>query len=175
MEGCQDTGNAWQEAMVEVYAPKIALKCNLGGWQWHGADGLQLGWDRLQAGSRDTVAEESYLCCSQNTLILVQGKASTAKALKNSLEMSGVSGTVRTGNQNVVKVDENKGEITKNTIHESLKCLGRVLESKRHPKELEQAKGSNHCGFLYVAWIHGDLVISSDEINDRKHSGSCCR
>ena len=41
-----------------------------------------------------------------------------------------------TGNQYIVKVDENPAHITEDPVHQALERLGRIFKPKRHPQEL---------------------------------------
>ena len=36
------------------------------------------------------------------------------------------------GNQDVIQVDKNKGYSSKDPVHQSMKCLSRIFQSKRH-------------------------------------------
>ena len=49
-------------------------------------------------------------------------------------------------------------------IHESLKCLCGILESKWHFHKLEKSKGGGDSGLGNVFRGYGDLVVGSDEI-----------
>ena len=44
--------------------------------------------------------------------------------------------------QDVIQVNEDAGDTKEYGIHESLKCLSRVLESKWHTKKFQKAEGS---------------------------------
>ena len=68
--------------------------------------------------------------------------------------------SVRAGYQDVVEVDEDVGKTTKNPVHESLKTLGGIFQSKRHRQELEQAKRCHYGRFTNVFRSHRNLVVS---------------
>jgi hypothetical protein len=69
---------------------------------------------------------------------------------------------VCTRDQDVIDVDKHPRKILKDTIHEPLKGLPSVAESKGHPQELPQTKGSGDGCLLDVIRRHWNLVVSSD-------------
>ena len=52
--------------------------------------------------------------------------------------------------QDVIQVDEDAGDTSEYGIHESLKCLSSVLESKRHAKKFSKPEGSDDGCFADV-------------------------
>jgi hypothetical protein len=56
--------------------------------------------------------------------------------------------------------------MAKEPIHQPLECLSCVHEAKRHEQVLKQTKRRQDGGFLDVCWIHGDLVVPLDQVND---------
>jgi hypothetical protein len=68
----------------------------------------------------------------------------------------------------VIQVSEHKREVSKEPIHQPLECLSCVHETKRHEQVLKQTKRRQDGGLWDVCRIHGDLVVSLDQINDRE-------
>ena len=62
--------------------------------------------------------------------------------------------------QDVVDVHEQPREVMRDDVHEVLEHLGRVLEPKWHPQELEQAERSCHHCFWHILRAHRDLMES---------------
>ena len=52
--------------------------------------------------------------------------------------------SICTSDENVFNVDKNESETTSIFVHESLKCLCCVVETKRHFGELKQTKWSGN-------------------------------
>ena len=74
----------------------------------HRSNGVHLGWKRDQSVRMDTVAKKGHLAFAEDALLLVNCEASIAQSPKNLMEMVGVGMVVRAGDQNVVKVDEER-------------------------------------------------------------------
>ena len=72
--------------------------------------------------------------------------------------------------QDVIQVDEDAGDTSEYGIHESLKCLNSVLESKRHAKKFPKTEGSDDGCFADVSFCHRNLVISSGQVNSGENS-----
>ena len=47
------------------------------------------------------------------------------------------------GDENIVEVDKNEGNILEDAIHQPLECLGGILEPKGHAEELPEPEGSD--------------------------------
>ena len=47
------------------------------------------------------------------------------------------------GDENIVEVDKNEGNISEDAIHQPLECLGGILEPKGHAEELPEPEGSD--------------------------------
>ncbi len=62
-------------------------------------------------------------------------------------------------NENVVKVNENEGEGSKEGIHESLESLDSIFETKRHEMEFKQSEWSNYRRLWNVVFGHRNLII----------------
>ena len=57
-------------------------------------------------------------------------------------------------------------------IHESLKCLGGVSESKWHFEKLEKSKWSGHCRLRNVLRSQWDLVVGPDKVQLREYGSA---
>lgn len=72
-------------------------------------------------------------------------------------------------NANVVDVDKYKIEAAEYIVHKSLKCLGRSAQTKRHLVEFKQSEWCYDCRFGDVAWLDGDLMVCTIEVDFAKH------
>ena len=68
------------------------------------------------------------------------------------------------GNQQVINVGITEGQASKDLVHEALKCLCCITQSKWHTKELKQTKGCRDCCLGDICWLDWDLVLLSDEV-----------
>ena len=66
----------------------------------------------------------------------------------------------RTGNEDIVKTDENKREVVKQIVHELLKSLSSITEAIRHVKVLIEAKRSDYRRLRNVRSMNRNLMIS---------------
>ena len=71
---------------------------------------------------------------------------------------------VRAGDENVVQVDENEGQVDAQPVHHALEGVASVPEAKGHGKPLEQTKGGDDRGLGDVPLGHGDLVVPLDKV-----------
>jgi len=62
----------------------------------------------------------------------------------------------------IVGVDE---EVTKNVVHESLKCSWRISESEKHNTPFKGALVGPECGFPFIAFADSDKMIGMLEVN----------
>ena len=76
------------------------------------------------------------------------------KEEKNLEETVKVGGEISAENQYIVHINEKEGEITKDLIHQTLK------ETKGHPQEFKNSKGSDNCSLLYILQSHQNLLIT---------------
>ena len=109
---------------------------------------------------------------TKNTLGGVDDQAVGSKETKDSTEVLEVGGTGRGGDENVVQINKTVWEMAKYSVHESLEGLCRVAEAERHPKELEQAEGSDDGGFGNMLGIHGNLEIALGQIQLTENSAA---
>ena len=89
-------------------------------------------------------------------------------------EMEEVGGEVGAGNKNVIKIDKSEGEVAEDVIHESLKCLGSILEAKGHGEEFIEAKGSDDGSFWDIRGSNRNLISTVGDISlERDKSLEC--
>ena len=70
-----------------------------------------------------------------------------------------------TGDEDVVKVDENEGDVTEDAIHEPLKCLGGILEPKGHAEKLPEPERSDDGRLGDICRSYGNLVVATHQIH----------
>ena len=107
----------------------------------------------------------------QNALLPVDAEASFVETAENLAEIRKVLGKRTACHQDIVKVNKYPLHITKNSVHETLECLGRIFEAERHSKELIKSKWGNNSRFLYVTRIHRDLMVPAHQVEDREDGG----
>ena len=74
----------------------------------------------------------------------------------------------RTGNEDIVKIDENKRKVMKKIVHKPLKSLSRIIEAIRHVKVLIEAKRSDDRRLRDVRRMNRDLMISFHQVQLRE-------
>ena len=72
-------------------------------------------------------------------------------------------------NENVIDVDRNEIETTSNFVHETLKSLCFVAETKRHLGKLEQPKWGGDGSFTNIFLGNGYLVVCSNKVDFGKY------
>ena len=107
----------------------------------------------------------------KDTLGQIDNQTMLLQAFEQKAQMSLVLCGVGACNQDVVNVDKNVIlESSAHLIHQSLECLGRILEAKRHSKKLKKAKRRDHCSLWYVSRSYWDLIVSPYEVDFGKDS-----
>jgi hypothetical protein len=72
------------------------------------------------------------------------------------------------GDDVVIQVGEDEGEVAEELVHEPLKSLRCVPKAKRHKKIFEKTKRSYYSSFLNIFLSHRDLMIALDEVDARE-------
>ena len=75
-----------------------------------------------------------------------------------------VFGNVLAGDQDVVEVHEHEWQVAEELVHEALKCLGSIFQTKWHENVLKQTEWRANCRFRYVTLRHWYLVVSLDQV-----------
>ena len=65
------------------------------------------------------------------------------------------------GDEDVIQVYEDEREATEDAVHQSLECLGSVLETKGHVEELPEPKGSDDGRLGDICRHNRDLVVAA--------------
>ena len=94
--------------------------------------------------------------------------SATAEIVTDLMKVMGVGVTIQTCNKNVVQVDEDEVQVPEYAVHQPLKSLRRIFQTKWHAQKFKQAKWSDYCRLGNVCGVHGYLMVSTDEVNDRK-------
>ena len=157
--------------MKEVYTSQKTLKLHFVCRTWDGRDGINFGREWNNPRMVNDVAKVFDLRCSNDALLAIQGETGVAQTAKNATKILHVLLHVHTGHQNVIQVDEDPLHVAKDLVHQPLKRLSRVLQTKGHPKKLEKAKRCDDGGLFDVFWGHWNLVVSAHQVQDRKIPG----
>ena len=83
-----------------------------------------------------------------------------------------VFGGVGAGDEDVINVRVNELQTAGEFVDEALKGLSGVAETKWHFDELKQTKWCGDGSFGNVIFGHGDLVVSSDEVDLGENVGA---
>ena len=76
-------------------------------------------------------------------------------------------------NQDVIQIHENAMKASANHVHQSLKSLRGVLETKWHLQEFIQVKQSDDGHFGDVILVDRNLMITPNQINFRVDACAC--
>ncbi len=68
------------------------------------------------------------------------------------------------GDEMVIQVCEDEGEVAKQFVHEALEGLSIICQAERHKQIFKQPKGGDDGGLLDVLGRHGDLIVPLHEI-----------
>ena len=83
-----------------------------------------------------------------------------------------VFGGVGAGDEDVINVRVHELQTAGDFVDEALKGLSGVAETKWHFDELKQTKCCGDGSFGNVIFGHGDLVVSSDEVDLGENVGA---
>ena len=87
------------------------------------------------------VAEEVDLSDAEDTLLSLDHHATERQSFEDLAEMICMFCSGAAAHQDIIQVDEDAGDTSEYCIHESLKCLSSILESKRHAENSQRPKG----------------------------------
>ena len=96
------------------------------------------------------VAKEVNLSDTEDTLLSWDHHTTERQSFEDLAEMICMFCSGAAAHQDVILVDEDAGDTLEYGIHELLKCLSSVLESKRHVKKFSKAEGSDDGCFADV-------------------------
>ena len=80
--------------------------------------------------------------------------------------------SVWAGYQDVIQVDQDKGEACQDTVNEPLECHSGVFKTKRHSEELKQPKRGDDGGFLHISRMNWYLMIAFLQIQLGEDGGA---
>jgi hypothetical protein len=116
------------------------------------------------AGGGEVMTEEIEGGLGKRAFGEVDEEAVVAEDGEKFLEVGDVLIKGRTGDKDVVQVDESEREAFEEVVHEALEGLGGVAEAKGHDKVFVEAKGGDDCSLGNVRRVNGDLVIAFDQV-----------
>ena len=67
--------------------------------------------------------------------------------------------------KDVIHVDEREGETSQDVIHQPLKCLSSVGETKWHPQKFKKAEGGDDRCLVNVVRCHWNLMITLAKVD----------
>ena len=94
-------------------------------------DCRDFGWVGFDPVRRDAVAEKINFCGAKFTFAGIQQQTVIFQPLEECAEVRAMFFCRRTGYEDVVQVNKNKRKVFAHHVHQPLKSLGRVFESKR--------------------------------------------
>ena len=89
------------------------------------------------------MAEEVNLSDAEDTLLSLDHHATERQSFEDLAEMLRMFCSGAAAHQDIIQVDEDARDTSEYGIHESLKCLSSILESKQHAKKFSKAEGSD--------------------------------
>ena len=87
------------------------------------------------------VAKEADLSDAKDTLLSLDHHTSKRQSFEDMAQMICMFCSVAATHQDVIQVDEDAGDTSKYGIHELLKCLSSILDTKQHAKKFPKAEG----------------------------------
>ncbi len=100
------------------------------------------------------MSEEGEGRYAEGTLCRVNLKTCALQDFENQAEVPHVLGKILAGDQNVVEVHEHEREMAEEFVHQTLKCLRSIFQTKGHENVLKQTEWRTNCRFRYVAFRH---------------------
>ncbi|MEL7523719.1 MAG: hypothetical protein AAGJ80_19215, partial [Cyanobacteria bacterium J06553_1] len=163
------TGN---KAAVEVQHTQESLQGLQVIWLLKIRNGRHVLVEGRDAGGVDPVAEEINRGGEENTFVRVQAQPSRPKAMEDFPEMLLVRPLIRAENQNIININEDKWNTSKQTITQPLESRHRIANAKWQRKKLITTKGGYNGGFWYCIISEWYLIIGFAHIQGRKTSHS---
>ena len=105
----------------------------------------------------------------ENTFVLANDETSRKEALEDTMEMALMFIRGRGEDQNIINVDGAEGEVTKNVVHHSLKGGPGIVEAEVGVIKSVCTKGGDDGGLWNVSGIHGNLIVTLQEVQLRKY------
>ena len=96
------------------------------------------------------VAKEVDLSDAEDTLLSLGHHATERQSFEDLAEMIRMFCSGAAAHQDVIQVGEDAGDTSEYGIHESLKYLSSILESKRHAEKFPKAEGSDDGRFADI-------------------------
>ena len=129
-------------------------------------DHLELGGVHLDGVIGDDVAEEVDFRLAEGAFHGVEVEGMLTEQLEHLSEMSGVEGEVRTVDEDIVEIDNNKSikERMKDIVHECGKCSRCVGEAERHDSELVGAIAGDAGGLRLVSLLDPHLEVHALQV-----------
>ena len=110
------------------------------------------------------MAQVGDLLRKKTELTKVDGKAVRVQNSVHLPEGHHVGSHVRGANEDVVQVDEGMGDVCQEAVHQALKRLGSVLQSKWHKDVPIQARWGDDCCLGYISISNWYLVVAFDKV-----------
>ena len=118
------------------------------------------------------MAQEIESRLAKEALVTVNHQTISCQYLEDLLKMGSMLLLAVRCNEYAIQIDKRRGDAPQDVIHQPLKRLSSVGETKWHPQEFEQVKGGDdHC-LVDVLRIHWNLVITFSKVNLGEDSAS---
>ncbi len=123
-------------------------------------DGVHARRKRAGAGGAEPMAKEFDGALAEDAFFGVDDEATLFQERKNLAQVAAMELQAGTGDENVIQVDEGKGQVTEQRVHQALKSHARVLETKRHTDEHEKSERRDDCRLGNVSGGYWDLQVA---------------
>ena len=136
----ESAGGGGQETAVKIHHAENAPQLCWSGGCRDLLDGVNMCSQGGNSTRRHDVAQEGNLRLQEGAFVQVEDQAIGLKNAEDVAQHGQVVGHSGGGDQVVVKVDKNLGEIGEKPVHEPLECLGGILQAKGHEFVLKESK-----------------------------------
>ena len=150
--------------MVKIHKSNESTELALGLWFWKFTDGFNFLRNGRDTVAVNVVSEEIKRGYAKEAFVGVDDNTVRSESTKHSSQVIKVLFWGGAGNEYVINVDISRWDATEYLIHEALKCLCCISESKWHLDKLKESKWCGDSCFWDVVRGHWYLVIGTDQI-----------
>ena len=171
-EWLQGPGDAGQETAVEDNHAQELLQLFDVTWLRKIFNGRDVSLKRSDPVLVDVVTQELDCRRGEGALGRVDRQAVLLEDGEELTEVLQVLLQGAAGDDVVVEVGEDEGQVSKKLVHEPLESLGGVAKTERHEQVLKKAERRYEGRFWHIGRVHRDLVVPLDEVDDGEELAS---
>ena len=155
----QNSGAVWYEPMVKVHKPEKSPQFALSIWTWKVSDDLDFIFQWANTCGINMVTQKVQFTDAKLNLGNIDHDSMLIQSLKNRAKMFQMLFRRGTCDEEVVDISLGKIQTLQNLVHETLERLRSILQSKWHPKELEETKQRSNSSLGNVLLSYWNLMI----------------